>query len=335
MKTSSKNKSYEKSLQEFCKALKQYDHFLLSCHVLPEGDAIGSILAMDSLLRRLGKKTTIIADDDFPKRLYCLSSKRWNRVDQIRKPANYFQALIVADCPNLERIGKAKQLVTDKTVIFNIDHHISNAHYGHYNCVNVKAAASGEVVYDIFKHLKMSIEKSEASNLYVTLATDTGSFRYSNTTVRTHQIASELLSKEIDLEKLNHDLYDTYSLNKIQLYSRLLARVKTVAAGKVAWAVMTRHDLFETGAIDEDVEGFIDFLRSIREVKISFLIMELPQKGLIRVSFRSQDNYDVNKIAVSFDGGGHRKASGCIIPMNLHEAEKIILERIGKFYGFR
>lgn len=324
--------AYRKSLQTFCAALKKHNHFILSCHVLPEGDAIGSIFAMDSLLRRLGKKTTIVADDDFPKRLYSLSPKRWNRVDRISKSVDSFKALVVADCPNLSRIGKVQQLVAPETVIFNIDHHISNENYGDYNCVNPKAAASGEVVYDIFKTLRMPIHREEAENLYVALATDTGSFRYSNTTVTSHQIASELLSKGINLEKLNHNLYDTFSVSKIQLYSKLLGRVKTAAGGKIAWAAMQQSDLNETGAIDEDAEGFIDFLRSIREVRIAFFLMELPQKGKIRISFRSHGPYDVNKIAVSFDGGGHRKASGCVLPMSLHEAETAVLGRIAKIY---
>lgn len=330
--TSSLSRDYQKTLKTFCAALKRYDHFLLACHVLPEGDAIGSILALDSLLRRLGKKTTIVGEDDFPKRIYCFSSRRWNRADQIQKPAESFQALVLADCATLERIGSVKKLLTPKTVIFNIDHHVSNAGFGHYNCVQPKAVASGEVVYDIFKHFKMKISKEEAKNLYVALSTDTGSFKYGSTNQRTLEIASELLGAGIDLERINQDLYDTYSLNKISLYSRLLGRVKTAAQGRVAWAVMERRDLFDCGAIDEDMEGFIDFLKSIREVKIAFFLSELPSKGLIRVSFRSKDKYDVNKIATFFGGGGHKKASGCTLRMTLKEAQQNILERIEKVY---
>ncbi len=330
----SHTQAYQKTLREFCAALKKHDHFLLACHILPEGDAIGSILALDSLLRRLGKKTTIVADDDFPKRIYCFSSKRWNRVDEIKKPASHFQAMVLADCATLERIGSVKELITPDTVIFNIDHHISNTRFGDYNCVNASAVASGEVVYDIFNYFKMRISKEEAKDLYVALSTDTGSFKYGNTTQRTLQIAAELLSTGIDLERINQDLYDTYSLSKINLYSRLLGRVKTAAKGRIAWAVMERKDLADSGTIDEDMEGFIDFLKSIREVKIAFFLSELPKRGAIRVSFRSKDQYDANKIATSFNGGGHKKASGCTLHMTLDEAEKNILERIERFYKF-
>lgn len=332
--TPSSARQYKKDLKNFCNALKRYDHFLLTCHVLPEGDAIGSIFALDSLLRRLGKKTIIVAQDDFPQRIYCFSSKRWNRIDQVDKSASDFQAVVLADCANLGRIGKVKELINSQTVIFNVDHHVSNDRFGKYNCINPSAAASGEVVYDIFKTLGVKIKKEEARDLYVALSTDTGSFKYGNTTQHTLKIAAELIEKGIDLEKINQDLYDTYSLNKIQLYSRLLGRVKTVANGRVAWATMERKDLYDSGAIDEDMEGFIDFLKSIREVKVAFFLSEMPEKGIIRASFRSKDGYDVNKLAAVFNGGGHKKASGCLFRMHLKEAEKNILEKIEKIYDF-
>jgi phosphoesterase RecJ-like protein len=329
----SASKSYQKQLTDFCNALKRYDNFLLACHVLPEGDAIGSILAMDSLLRRLGKKTTIAADDDFPKRIYCFSSKRWNRADEIKKPASSFQAIVLADCANLDRIGKVKNLIGPKTVIFNIDHHVSNDHFGEFNCVNPQAAASGEVVYDIFKKMRVPIRKEEAQDIYVTLSTDTGSFKYGNTTQRTFKIASELLATGLDLEKISQDLYDTFSINKIQLYSTLFGKIKTKFKGRVAWGVMERKDLHRSGAIDEDMEGFVDFIKSLREVNVAFFLSETSH-GLVRVSFRSKGPYDVNKLAASFNGGGHKKASGCMLKMTLQEAEKNILQRIGKFYSF-
>jgi bifunctional oligoribonuclease and PAP phosphatase NrnA len=327
-----KGPPYPKALAEICKALKNHNHFLLSCHVLPEGDAIGSILALDSMLRRMGKKTTVVAEDDFPQRLYCLSSKRWTRVDKLTKPASAYKAIVLADCPTLERIGKVKNMITKDTVIFNIDHHVSNSFFGHYNCVKPEAAASGEVVFDMFKQLRMKLTKEEASNLYVALSTDTGSFKYGNTTAQTHRIVSELLNAGVDIEKVNQDLYDTYSINKLSLYSRLLGRVRTTASGRVAWVLMHRQDLMDSGAIDEDIEGFIDFLKSIREVNIAFVLNELPLDGAVRGSFRSKNPYDVNKIATALHGGGHKKASGCTLRMNLKEAEDKVLQQIEKIY---
>ena len=318
------------TLGDFCKALKACDHYLLSCHVAPEGDAIGSMLAMDSLLRRLGKKTTVVCEDSFPERLSCLSSKRWHQVHEIKKAPNAFQALLVTDCPTLERIGKVKDLVTSETVIFNIDHHISNAYFGRYNYVRPEAAASGEVVMDIFRRFRIALTKEEATNIYVAISTDTGSFKYGNTTVESHRIAAELLATGIDLEKINEKLYATYSLNKINLYSRLLSRVKTASNGRVAWVGMKREDLEHSGATYEDTEGFIDFLKYLKEVRVAFFMSELSRNNEVKVSFRSKAPYDVNQIATHFGGGGHKKASGCTFHAPLEEVEKKVLERILK-----
>ncbi|MBI3312670.1 MAG: bifunctional oligoribonuclease/PAP phosphatase NrnA [Candidatus Omnitrophica bacterium] len=322
------------ALKDFCSALKKHKSFFLSCHVTPEGDAIGSILAMQSLLKRLGKKTFVVCDDAFPERLHCLSDKDWHSMKELKRPYPQFEAMVIADCPTLERIGATKELLGPQTVIFNVDHHISNNRFGHHNYIRPEAAASGEVVMDIFKYFKMPLTKEEATNLYVALSTDTGSFKYSNTTVHSHRMAAELIATGIDVEKINEKLYATYSLNKINLYSRLLSRVKTTAGGQVAWAALRREDLKNSGATYEDTEGFIDFLRYIKEVKIAFFMSELENGHSIKVSFRSKANYDVNKIATYFKGGGHRKASGCTIPGTLEKAEAMILERLEKECDF-
>ncbi len=321
--------SKKESLKQFCKALKSQNEFLLACHVNPEGDAIGSLLAMDSLLRRLGKKTTVVGEESFPTRLTCLSSKRWKTINQIRKGGR-FKALVVTDCPNLERIGKVKNLMTPDAVIFNIDHHISNEYFGRYNYVVPRAAASGEVVFDIFKALRMRLTADEAKNLYVALSTDTGSFKYSNTTVHCHHVAAELISAGIDIGKINEELYSTFTLNRIRLYNRLLARVKTAAGGRVAWSALKRRDLIETKTTYEDVEGFIDFLKFIKSVKAAFLLSESKDGRNIKVSLRSKGRFDVNRVASFFKGGGHRKASGCTIQGTLAAAEKKIRKQILK-----
>lgn len=319
------------SLKEFCEALKKHDRFLLASHVNPEGDAIGSLLAMDSLLRRLGKQSTIICEDPFPERLYCLPYReRWHVYNEMKDKRGQFEALLVTDCPTLERIGKAKELMGPDTVVFNIDHHISNVNFGRYNFIRAQAAACGEVVFEIFKEMGMKLTKEEATALYVSLSTDTGSFKYSNTGVRAHQIAAELIQAGIDVDRINEELYATYSLNKIQLYSRLLDKVKTAFGGKVAWVAMDRADLQVSGGTYEDTEGFIDFLKYLKEVKVAFFLSEMENPNEVKVSFRSKGNYDVNQIATAFGGGGHKKASGCTIQAPLSEATDRVLQEVQK-----
>ncbi len=323
------------SLKKFCEGLKKQKSFLLASHVNPEGDAIGSIIAVESILKRLGKKAQIVCEDTFPERLHCLRYEgKWNLYKDVRDKNLEFDALVVADCPTLERIGKVKDLLHPDTAIFNIDHHISNTEFGTYNYVKPQAAACGEVIYEIMQELNMPVTQDEARALYVSLSTDTGSFKYSNTSVKAHNIAAELIKTGIDIDRINEELYATYSLNKIQLYSRLLAKVETAFSGQVAWVTMNRNDLKESGGTYEDTEGFIDFLKYLKEVKVAFFISEMSD-GETKVSFRSKENYDVNQVATAFGGGGHKKASGATIRMSLQGAVKAIMAEIQKQTGFK
>ncbi len=316
------------SLQVFCEGLKRYHHFLLSCHTNPEGDAVGTLLAVDSLLRRLGKKTTIVCEDPFPKRLSCLPSERWRVLSEFSKLPD-FDAAFLADCASLERVGSVRDLLTPEKVIFNLDHHVSNAFFGQYNYIRPKAAATGEVAVELFRHFKLKLTKEEASFLYIAIATDTGSFRF-GATIKTHELVCELMKTGISVEKIQEELYSTYSLNKLNLYGRLLGRVKISLKGQIAWASMRLRDLEKSGTTYEDAEGFIDFLRAIKEVKVVFFITELPNGRGVKVSFRSKGKQDVNRIAAAFHGGGHRKAAGCTLKLPLAQVEKLVLERLRK-----
>lgn len=285
---------------------------------------------MDSLLRRLGKKTRVVCQDPFPDRLACLSSERWNEVTSLEENPFDFQVLILADCPVLDRLGKVKDFIKRETVVFNIDHHISNTYYGDYNYVLPHAAATGEAVLNLFKYFRLPLTREEATDIYVAVATDTGSFRYGNTSIKSHRIAAQLIRTGIPIERINETLYSTYSLNKLNLYSRLFKRVKTAFNGQVAWLTVKREDLRRSGANYEDTEGLIDVLKLIREVRIVFFVTELPGEEGVKVSFRSKGTYDVNQIAMSFNGGGHKKAAACVLKMSVRKAERIVLERLGR-----
>jgi bifunctional oligoribonuclease and PAP phosphatase NrnA len=317
------------SLAGFCKAIKHHRHFALASHVNPEGDSVGSILAINSLLKRIGKKTTIVCQDTFPKRLRCLPRNGWHQASQMSTRC-HFDALMLLDCPTLERIGTVQKFLGAETAIFNIDHHVSNLQFGDYNYVRPEAAACGEVVYDIFKWFKLPITAEEAKALYVSISTDTGSFKYANTSSKCHLIAAELIKTGIDVEAINDCLFETYSLEKTKLYSRLLSRIKKTRDGKIAWVALKRDDLRKTGSTYEDAEGFIDFLKYLREVDFSFFMIELhaPPPGQVRVSFRSKGKWDVSEIAAHFGGGGHKKAAGCVMMGSLRDVGERIHKRI-------
>ncbi len=325
-----KQNKVDHQIAEFCKGLESKSHFILASHVNPEGDAVACLLAMESLLKRLGKKTIIVCEDPFPARLRCLDSKHWNQVKDVKLDPNQYDALVVADCPTLERVGTTRRFVNEKTTIFNIDHHVTNLRFGTYNFVQPKASACGEVVYEFFKYFKLPLTKEEAAALYVSISTDTGSFKYSNTTVGSHLIAAELIKTGIDIEAINEDLYATYSLNQMKLYSLLMGRVRNEFNGQVAWVGMRRHDLHSSGATYEDAEGFIDFLKYMQEVQFAFFLLETETPNQIRVCLRAKGHHDVSKIAIHFGGGGHSKAAGCIIEGTLQKAADLLLAEIRK-----
>lgn len=316
-------------IKSFCEALKKSKNVLLSCHVLPEGDAIGSVLAMESLLRRMEKKTTVVNEDAFPKRLSFMYSKRWTTVRELKNKKSNWDALVVADCAHLGRTGSVQELLNPTIKVFNLDHHMSNQGFGDFNYIEPSASSSGEVVMNIFKYFKMPITKKEAEYLYIAIATDTGSFRYSNAGARTHRLAAELLDCGIDSEKINEEIHTNFSLNKMKLYSFLFSRVKTAAKGQIAWASLSDKDLRRFRVDYEDTEGFVDFMKYMDSVKVAFFVSELPNQNTVRLSFRSRGHYDVNKIATFFKGGGHLKSSGCLFEGGgLEETTQKVLRKI-------
>ncbi len=314
------------SLEQTVDAIKKHKKFLLSAHVDPEGDCVASLLGLDSLLQKIKKPSVILCDDPIPPGLNFLDNGRWTQLKG-RHPYQDYDAAIIADCPNLDRIGKVKDLnVLSKLFVINIDHHVSNMGFGNINFVNVKAAATGELIYDLYKAFDVPLSIDDCKQIYVSISTDTGSFRYSNTTARTHEIISDLMRLGLDIEKLNEDLYENVPRRKMELFKIFLNRIEFEMDGKVASAAIYQEDLIKTHTDKTDLEGFVEYLRSMQGVEVAFLLGE--KQGDTRISFRSKGSFDVNKLASSFGGGGHKKAAGCTIHAPVSEARKLILNQI-------
>ncbi|HNV87249.1 MAG TPA: bifunctional oligoribonuclease/PAP phosphatase NrnA, partial [Candidatus Omnitrophota bacterium] len=286
------------TVEEVCSVIKRHRNFLLSAHVRPEGDSVGSMLAILSLLTKLGKRAWIVSEDAFPSRLDVMPRKAWMTLRQFRalprKPK--FDACIFVDCPRLDRIGEVRKLVAPGMTLINIDHHVTNGRFGDFNLVNDRAASCGEIVYDLFKKCGIPITQKEALPLYVSLTTDTGSFRFSNTSAKTHRVVADLIETGIDLETINDEVYARFSLERTRLLSDLLRDIKIGLNGKVVWAVIRREMFRKRKASFEDAEGFIDSLRFIRGVRIAFLAIE-AERNEWQVSFRAKGPYDVSRIA--------------------------------------
>lgn len=323
----------DSSLDDICDAIRTHQRFLLSAHIRPEGDSVGSLLGLKALLSGMGKEAWIVCQDPFPQRLDLMPQDGWHTVAELdrrgQKPK--FDACIVVDCPNPSRIGKVQEWIAPDTIVINIDHHVSNVRFGHHNFVNDRAAACGEIVYDLFKKLNVPITKEAALPIYVSISTDTGSFKYSNTTSKTHKIAAELIQTGINLESINENVYERSSRNRVKLLADLLKHMQVEMGGKVVWAVVNSRMIKKTRATLEDTEGFIDFLRSVADVQIAFILIE-SGKRIYQVSFRAKGSNDVNQIAEVFGGGGHRKAAGCTIYGTAQQAAAKILAAIHIYF---
>jgi len=298
--------------------------FVISGHVNPEGDCVGSIFALMRLLECLGKKTRIICHDPVPQNLDFLGLS-WELMDDIKdKPGA--DCLIALDTPRVERLGSVASIIDNFSRIIVIDHHVSCCEFGSVNVVDPAASSCGEMIYQLYKEMECSIPQDVAAMLYVALSTDTGSFRYSNTTQRTFQIAADLVSSGFDVHSINESIYSHIRQERFYLLKRFLSNVSFSSAGEIAWSVLSSDDLDECGATSEDMEGFVNYIRDIKGVRIAFFAFEKKDAGIIKFSLRAKGTADVNQLAGHFGGGGHTKAAGCKYTGTRDEAIELMLQ---------
>ena len=321
------------SLSKVVDAIRRHKRFLISAHIDPEGDAVGSQLAIASLLKRMGKKVMLIDEDPPP--ASCMFLPRIKSIilykDLNGRRAWKFDCAVIVDCPTLERIGRVRELIAEDTTLINIDHHVSNDMFGDVNWVDSRAAAVGEMIFELSKKLKLGLTRDEAEMIYSAILIDTGSFRYSNTTAKTHMIAAELIGKRLDMNAIYEHLFELRSFQSTYLLGLVLSGIKKSKDGKIVWVWLTRRMLKESGASFDEAENFIGLPRSVKGCKAALFFKETEKRGIFKVSFRGKKDVDVNKIASKFGGGGHTRAAGCTIKAaSPKQAEKMILKEIFK-----
>ncbi|SHJ67319.1 phosphoesterase RecJ domain-containing protein [Caminicella sporogenes DSM 14501] len=294
-------------------------------HILPDGDTIGSSIALFYALKKLEKRVYIILNDKLPSNLKFLNANsKIITTEDFEKLSIKPDLIITVDSSDTDRLGDRAYLLDLCSEVLNIDHHSTNTNYGKYNLVNSKAAACGEIIYELLKKLKIYIDKNIATALYVALSTDTGSFKYSNTTPLTLRIAADLIEKGIDFSFINTELYQNKPINKIKLLSDVLNSLELHFDGKLAVIYVT-NDMLKKNKIDiSDTDGIIEYARDIEGVNIAVLLKEFSD-NTIKVSLRSKYDFDVSIIAKKFGGGGHKKAAGCTIYDTIDNAKNILL----------
>lgn len=314
-------------------ALSSGDRFLIACHVDPDPDCIGSLLALDWLLERLGKRSQPLSHDGILPQWRFLP--RIERIASPREPAAWseetWDALVVVDC-EVSRTGSAAAWADRVERVINIDHHVTNPGTGHINLVVPDAAATGAVVYRLIREAGAELDADVATLLYAAIMSDTGSFRFSNTTAETFEIAADLVRHGAQPDVISREIYETRSWEYVRLLGRVLETLQRSPDGSVAWIVLSQEMIREEGARQDESEGFIQYPRMVDGVEVALFFRE-TESGAVRVGFRSKERVDVSRLAQEFGGGGHPRAAGCTVEGPLEDAVARVVARTVEVAG--
>lgn len=313
----------EQVYRETADLIKRSGSFIITSHIDPDGDAIGSQLAIASILRRLGKSVKVISEDPVPDTYRFMEGSG----EVVTSQAGPADVAIVVDAAALHRVGWVSELVKQCGRIINIDHHQSNQNFGDINLVVTHAGAAGEVVYNLSRVLDVELEPAEAEAIFVAILSDTGCFRFPNTTSDTLRVAAALVDSGASPYRAGSEVFWKRTDAGLKLLSRALGSIEVTNDGSIATMEITQRMYEETGASPRETEGFANYPRSIKDVKVGVLIREV-EKGRFRVSLRSREDFPIAEVAKSFGGGGHPTAAGCRIEGDLETVKTKLRERI-------
>jgi phosphoesterase RecJ-like protein len=312
--------------EQIGQALREHQTFAVLSHVRPDGDALGSQLALGLVLRQLGKDVRIWNENGMLEK-YSFLPQANLLTKPPAKPENVDVA-IALDTAIQNRLGTTLPAIQSAKVWINIDHHPSNPRYGDLVYIDPNAPATGQILFELITNQRLPIDRAVAENLYVAISTDTGSFQYPNTTARTFEIAAQLVRVGIEVGRISRLTYENYPRRRIELLRDLLGTMRFDADNRVASFSLSLSMARKLDALPEDNEGLIDHLRAIRGVIVAIFFEELPD-GKVRVSMRSKsEEVNVCAICEKFGGGGHLLAAGARVRGSLAEVEKRILEEV-------
>ena len=310
-------------------------HFLITTHVNPDGDGIGSEIALYHYLKSIGKKPSIVNCSSMPDNFrYLTTNQEVQELNEDDSTAVFkdYDAAFVLDIGNYARLKEVGQLIEfHKVPTICIDHHPKeDDKFDHY-FLDSGASATGELIYDLLTGLDAELTLTVANAIYSAIMADTGSFRFSNTTEKTHRIAAEMLKLGVNPESVWGYIYGDLPPERVSLQVEVLSKIQYDLDGKLAWVIVSKKMLERAGATSKNLEGFADYIRNIRGVKASVVILELGD-DLTKLSFRSKGDFDSNLFAKQLGGGGHKYASGArvtrgykeVIPEMLKAAKEIM-----------
>ncbi len=313
-------------LEAVVAAIRGHERFLVTTHENPDGDALGSLLAMHLALRQLGKDSVMYLLGPAP----LPGEYRFLPLEDLRRelPEDASERVLVAvDCANADRLGADPSVLLRAPFTIDLDHHHDNSRFGDVNLVVPDASSTGEVLRDVLAALGVELTPEIAEPLYAALVTDTGRFQYANTTPKALRLAAELVEAGADVHRVFQGVYETVQFAKLKLLARALDRAQVYEGGRLVVSYLLRDDFAEVSAAEPYSEGIIDYLRAVEGADMAALIREPPRGGTParRVSLRSSlDEIDVSAIARKSGGGGHRQAAGFSSDLPIEEIAEFL-----------
>ena len=297
--------------------IKNSDRIVLSTHMNPDGDGLGSAVAMHSYISNLGVDCRIIQISNFPDQYSFLNDRNIIETYDLTIHDSWLAEVdlaLIFDIGAYNRLGPlGDRLFSNKTKVINIDHHPKlndERFYEHY--INIEAAATGEMVYDFLQENQINMNEVIAKGIYTAVMTDTGSFRHNNTNQKSHKIAMDCLAYDIDNSKIYQSIYENKSVAQISLLAKVIDNLRFDLDGKVASFIISKNMINDSGITPDEVDGFTDFVRSINRVEVAIMVCE-NELEKCRINFRSKGKYTINNIAKEFGGGGHKFAAGATV----------------------
>lgn len=313
------SEAYVKSIKTAAKAIKSADRILITSHINPDGDTIGSLIALGLGLLSIDKRVVMVSPDGVPPRYQFLPGSELVLTD-IRGKADIG---IAVDCGSSNQLGKFAKKFQSIRETFQVDHHDFADSFCKYLVVDANAAAVGEIVFELLQEMNVEITPMIATNILTSIIVDTGSFRFSNIRGKTFRICADLLDSGVDLKHLMEEAYWKKTETTVRLESACIDRMKFERNGKVVWSLIRQPDFKKVNGTMADVDAVADDLRAIEGVKAAAVFRE-DERGNVRISLRSAAGINVAEVAKQFGGGGHYNSAGCLIPYSMSNVNKVI-----------
>ncbi len=313
-------------LLQICDQWQRFEHFLLTAHANPDGDAVGSLSGLANLLVRLGKTGHILLFEGLPVRFSWLNLP-WPVVSHL--PTNFEQCIVVLDCADLDRLGIDMAARLKGHELINIDHHTGNSLFGTLNWVDPGRSSVGEMIAMAARSLEMPIKGPLAEGLYLAIMADTGSLTFSNTTPQTLDVIAEILANGLNQDDFQAKMQRQWSLQKLCLHGMAMQNVSLRANGKIGIIRATEEMLDQTGAVQEDCEGLVEYVRRLRGVIVAVSLRKV--KNGVKFSMRTWGEVNVQAVAAQLGGGGHPNAAGGHINTNIAQAEELVVQTITSY----